>query len=65
MQSNTTSYPLFPHRTVHCLDGLWNMAFLGDIEPESVDVAALTHDRHMAVPGVWDTQPGLEGKRGW
>ena len=58
------SYPSYPLRTVHSLDGLWKMAFLGNVEPDSVSIDTISFDRHMTVPGVWDTQPGLAGKRG-
>jgi beta-glucuronidase len=64
MSYQSKHYPLYPQRSVHLLDGMWEMTFLGDVEPADVDVAALTFDRRLAVPGVWDTQPGLEGQRG-
>ena len=43
------------------------MAILGDIDPDSLnaqDLAESNFDRFMAVPGVYDTQRGLEGMRG-
>lgn len=57
-------YPLHPNRTLHLLDGIWDFAFLGDVEPDSIDVEDLNLDDSMPVPGVFDSTPNLAGKRG-
>jgi beta-glucuronidase len=47
------------------LDGLWDFAFLGDVDPETVDVGSIDFagDR-MAVPGCFDATPAYAGQRG-
>ena len=40
---------LLPLRSVHLLDGVWSMAFLGDVDPATVTLW-ITYDQHMAVP---------------
>jgi len=42
-------------RPVINLDGIWDFAFLGDVEPQSVDVNALIYPDRMAVPGCFDS----------
>ena len=44
-------------RPVVDLDGIWDFAFLGDVEPQSVDVNALIYPDRMAVPGFFDSTP--------
>ena len=51
-------------RPVVDLCGLWDFAFLGDLEPDDVDVAALGFGDVMAVPGCFDATPAYAGKRG-
>ncbi len=51
-------------RQVVDLDGIWDFAFLGDVEPQSVDVEALTYPDRMAVPGCFDATPAYTGRRG-
>jgi len=58
------AFPHYQNRIIHDLDGVWEMAFLGDLDPANFNPAEVTFDRLLAVPGVWDTQPGLEGRRG-
>ena len=51
-------------RQVTELDGLWDFAFLGDCDPEAVDVAAIEFADRMAVPGCFDATPAYAGRRG-
>src|SRR5690606_26246257 len=51
-------------RRVHPLDGVWDFAFLGDVDAELVDVANLDFDDVMTVPGCFDATPKYAGSRG-
>ena len=51
-------------RKVTSLDGLWEFAWLGDVDPDEVDVTALSFDEVMVVPGCFDTAPAYAGQRG-
>ncbi|MCJ7549259.1 MAG: hypothetical protein MUQ30_06230 [Anaerolineae bacterium] len=51
-------------RVVMDLDGIWDFAFLGDVDPETVDVVAIRFDDRMAVPGCFDATPAYAGRRG-
>ncbi len=51
-------------RPVTDLRGIWDFAFLGDVDPDSVDVAAIDFDDQMAVPGCFDATPAYAGMRG-
>lgn len=51
-------------RRVHPLDGVWDFAFLGDVDAELVDVANLDFDDVMTVPGCFDATPKYAGARG-
>lgn len=51
-------------RTVTSLDGLWEFAFLGDVDPDEVDIATLAFDDRMLVPACFDATPPYAGKRG-
>ncbi|NUQ90982.1 MAG: beta-galactosidase [Glycomyces artemisiae] len=55
-----------PHvlRPVTDLDGVWDFAYLGDVEPDDVDPATLVFDDVMAVPGCFDATPAYAGRRG-
>ncbi len=44
--------------------GTWDFAFLGDCEPDDVEVSAVGFDDRMAVPGCFDATPCYAGKRG-
>ena len=46
------------------LDGVWDFAYLGDADPDSIDVARLAFPERMAVPGCFDATPAYAGKRG-
>ena len=55
------SFPHFPSRAVHCLDGLWDCAFLGsDVRfPRPFVSNPLAWADRIAVPGVFDSCPGI------
>jgi len=54
------------HHTRHFTDltGIWDFAFLGNIEPDEVDVTTIRFDEQMSVPGCFDATPRYAGKRG-
>ncbi|MBN1556210.1 MAG: beta-galactosidase [Phycisphaerae bacterium] len=59
------SFPHFPKRKVHCLDGVWDFAFLEDVDsPASLSPASLEFTHRMPVPGVFDAYPDFAGRRG-
>jgi beta-glucuronidase len=51
-------------RRVIELDGIWDFAYLGEVDPSSIDVSTLAFPDRMAVPGCWDATPAYAGKRG-
>jgi beta-glucuronidase len=51
-------------RQVSSLDGIWDFAFLGDANPDEVNLAAIPFKDRMAVPGCFDATPAFAGKRG-
>jgi len=51
-------------RQVTELAGFWDFAFLGDVDLDSVEVAAIRFDDRMAVPGCFDATPRYAGRRG-
>jgi beta-glucuronidase len=51
-------------RPVADLRGVWDLAFLGEVDPQTVDPAAVEFDDRMAVPGCFDATPAYAGKRG-
>jgi len=51
-------------RLVTELNGVWDFAFLGDVDPEAVDVASIEFNDRMAVPGCFDATPAYAGQRG-
>jgi len=51
-------------RQVVDLGGVWDFAFLGDVDPDQVDVAAIRYGDRMAVPGCFDATPAYAGQRG-
>jgi beta-glucuronidase len=55
-----------PHlrRRVTSLDGLWDFAFVGEVDPDDVVAHELQFDDAMAVPGCWDATPAYAGRRG-
>ncbi len=55
-----------PHtlRYVTSLDGMWDFAWLGDLDPDGVDTALLSFSEQMAVPGCFDATPQYAGRRG-
>lgn len=51
-------------RRVFDLSGIWDFTFLGDVDPDRVDVTTLRYDDRMAVPGCFDATPAYAGRRG-
>jgi beta-glucuronidase len=51
-------------RRVDTLDGLWDFAFLGDVDLDAIQTAALVFNDVMAVPGCFDATPKYAGRRG-
>lgn len=51
-------------RAVVLLDGLWDFAYLGEVDREEVDVAALAWSERLPVPGCYDAVPAYAGARG-
>jgi beta-glucuronidase len=51
-------------RQVRGLEGLWDFAWLGDVDPDAVDPTAIEWNDVMAVPGSWDVMPSYAGRRG-
>jgi len=51
-------------RHVTDLDGIWDFAFLGDVDPESVDPRSIEFVDAVAVPGSFDAAPAYAGRRG-
>ncbi|WP_112134864.1 glycoside hydrolase family 2 protein [Glycomyces dulcitolivorans] len=51
-------------RPVADLDGVWDFAYLGDVDPDEVAAAEIVFDDVMAVPGCFDATPGYAGRRG-
>lgn len=49
---------------MHVLDGVWDFAFLGDVDIESVDPRGIAYHDLMAVPGCFDATPRYAGRRG-
>jgi beta-glucuronidase len=46
------------------LSGVWDFAFLGEIDPDAVDVTQIKFDDRMSVPGCFDATPAYAGRRG-
>jgi len=51
-------------RPVVDLRGIWDFAFLGDSQPDEVDVDEIPFEDLMAVPGCFDASPRYAGRRG-
>jgi beta-glucuronidase len=51
-------------RSVAILDGIWDFVFLGDVEPDDLDLQAIDYPDRMAVPGCFDATPAYAGQRG-
>ena len=51
-------------RRADSLDGVWDFAFLGDVDPDSILPDAITYIDRMAVPGSFDALPTYAGQRG-
>ncbi|MCD6289914.1 MAG: beta-galactosidase [Anaerolineae bacterium] len=51
-------------RQVVDLRGFWDFVFLGDVNPDDVDITSLQFNDRMAVPGCFDATPKYAGRRG-
>ena len=51
-------------RHVDDLAGLWDFAYLGEVDFDSVDPDEIRFDDRMAVPGSFDATPRYAGRRG-
>ncbi|MCD8481983.1 MAG: beta-galactosidase [Verrucomicrobia bacterium] len=52
-------------RSSHSLNGLWQFAFLGDVDPIGLDVCGIAFNPgKVLVPSAFDALPDLAGKRG-
>ena len=51
-------------RQVISLDGVWDFAFLGDVDPNKIDLSQIIFADRMAVPGCFDATPKYAGQRG-
>ena len=51
-------------RLVTDLSGIWDFAFLGDVDPDALDIASIDYNDRMAVPGCFDATPAYAGRRG-
>ncbi|GAB3662393.1 glycoside hydrolase family 2 protein [Glycomyces tarimensis] len=60
----TRRFTRHERRAVRDLGGVWDFAFLGDVDPGEVDVHAIEYDDVMAVPGSFDATPAYAGRRG-
>lgn len=57
-------FTVHERRAVRDLAGAWDFTFLGEADPDTVDVAAIAFDEIMAVPGCFDAVPDHAGARG-
>jgi beta-glucuronidase len=51
-------------RRVTNLNGIWDFEFIGDENPDKMEVTALTFPDRMAVPACYDATPAYVGHRG-
>jgi beta-glucuronidase len=51
-------------RPVSSLDGVWEFAFLGDVDPNEIALSQIQFTDQMAVPGCFDATPKYAGQRG-
>ncbi len=51
-------------RLVTDLSGIWDFAFLGEVDPDAVDIVTIDYTDRMAVPGCFDATPAYAGQRG-
>ncbi|HEU5130157.1 MAG TPA: glycoside hydrolase family 2 TIM barrel-domain containing protein [Glycomyces sp.] len=57
-------FTVHERRAVRDLSGIWEFAFLGDADPDTVDIGRIGFDERMAVPGCFDAMPDHAGERG-
>lgn len=58
------SFPEHVLRQADDLAGVWDFAFLGDVDASAVDVTRIAYDDVMPVPMCFDATPKYAGKRG-
>ncbi len=58
------TYPLFPNRIRHDLNGLWDFTLLEDVAFDDIDPSTITWTDRMVVPSAFDAYPAYAGKRG-
>jgi len=51
-------------RSVTYLDGIWDFVYLGESDPDSIQLDEISFDDCMAVPGCFDATPRYAGRRG-
>ena len=51
-------------RSVTDLSGVWDFAFLGDVDTDEVEVDSIEFGDRMPVPGCFDATPAYAGRRG-
>ena len=51
-------------RVVRDLDGIWDFAFLGDVDPDALEITGIVFNDRMVVPGCFDATPAYAGRRG-
>lgn len=58
------AHPFLHRRSILALDGLWDFAFLGGIDPGAFDPAASWTGEKVPVPSAFDALPDHAGRRG-
>ncbi|MFP4107038.1 MAG: glycoside hydrolase family 2 protein [Phycisphaerae bacterium] len=51
-------------RKVTDFNGIWDFAFLGDVDPDQINPSEIDYDDTMSVPGCFDATPAYAGIRG-
>ena len=57
-------WPKYHGRTIHDLDGVWSVSFLGDVDTDGFDVSSIAWNDRLSVPGCFDADTNYVGKRG-
>ncbi|MCC3764430.1 hypothetical protein K3N28_15290 [Glycomyces sp. TRM65418] len=60
----TRRFTVHERRPVTRLDGIWDFAYLGDVDPDDVALDRIAYDDVMAVPGCFDATPAYNARRG-
>jgi beta-glucuronidase len=59
-----SSFPIYKARKTHDINGIWDFAFLGDVDPDNIKLDGIAYDDLLPVPSAFDTFPAYAGKRG-